>query len=208
MRLKNEVTFTIVVLCSLVSISLAQQPHRTHTTHDESLNRHHRTYLPGALTPDEGLAILGAALESRGHPDWKSDCSHLVQDIYERAGFPFAYATSADLYIGTPAFRRVAHPQPGDLVAWRGHVGIVVNPAQRSFFSALRSGLGVSSYDSKYWRGRGRPHFFRYVTRTPVRLNIALVRNTRERSPSQDKQDSGELPDISLSGSVPLRSFK
>ncbi len=119
------------------------------------------------LTPDEGLAILGAALDSRHHPVSTADCSHLVHALYERAGFHYAYAPSWDLYLGIDEFQRVTNPQPGDLAVWRGHAGIVVNPVQRSFFSLLNSGPGVDSYDAPYWKQRGRPHFFRYVKAAP-----------------------------------------
>jgi len=118
------------------------------------------------LTPDEGLAILGAALDSRRHAVSTSDCSHLVHALYERAGFPYEYAPSSDLYAGIDEFRRVTNPQPGDLAVWRGHAGVVVNPIQHSFFSLLRAGPGVDSYDSPYWKRRGRPRFFRYVNAT------------------------------------------
>src|SRR5437762_1044695 len=80
------------------------------------------------LTPDDGLSVIAAALDSR--PPRKTDCSHLVHAIYERAGFSYPYASSSDLYDGTDDFQRVTHPQPGDLIVWSGHVGIVVNPAQ------------------------------------------------------------------------------
>jgi len=123
---------------------------------------------PRLLTPNEGLAILGAALDSRHrHSDFSSDCSHFVHGLYERAGFPFEYASSSDLYEGTGEFRRVATPQPGDLAVWRGHAGIVVSPAQHSFFSVLHSGPGIDSYDSPYWRQRGQPRFFRYLKPAP-----------------------------------------
>jgi len=123
---------------------------------------------PHLLTLNEGLAIVGAALDSRHHhSDFSSDCSHFVQGLYERAGFHYKYASSSDLYEGTAEFRRVATPQPGDLAVWRGHAGIVVNPAQHSFFSVLHTGPGVDSYDSPYWRRRGQPHFFRYIKSTP-----------------------------------------
>jgi hypothetical protein len=115
------------------------------------------------LTLDEGLAILGAALDSRRHAV-PSDCSHFVHGLYARAGFPYAYARSSDLYSGIDEFRRVTYPQPGDLAVWRGHAGIVISPAQHSFFSLLRSGPGVESYDSPYWKRRGRPRFYRYVS--------------------------------------------
>jgi hypothetical protein len=126
------------------------------------------------LTSDEGLAVLSAALESRANSDSESDCSHLVHAIYERAGFPYSYANSTSLYAGKAGFERVARPQPGDLVVWPGHVGIAVNPAQRSFFSALRSGLGVEPYDSPYWKERGRPRFLRYVTNAPAANRVAF----------------------------------
>ncbi len=109
------------------------------------------------LTPDDGLAVIAAALDSRIHLSREPDCSHLVHAIYSRAGFPYRYAPSSDLYAGTREFQRVSHPQAGDLVVWQGHAGIVVNPAQHVFFSALRSGFGTDAYDAPYWKGRGRP---------------------------------------------------
>ncbi len=119
------------------------------------------------LTLGDSLAILGAALDARHRADFPSDCSHLVHELYARAGFPYEYASSSDLYAGIDEFRRVVNPQPGDLAVWRGHAGIVINPAQHSFFSTLSSGPGVDSYDSSYWKQRGRPRFFRYVKGVP-----------------------------------------
>ena len=134
--------------------------------------------VPGLLSPNEGLAILGAALDSRHHhSDFSSDCSHFVHGLYERAGFPFEYASSSDLYEGTDEFRQVATPQPGDLAVWRGHAGIVVNPAQHSFFSVLHSGPGVDSYDSPYWRQRGQPRFFRYLKPAPSGVLKSSIRS-------------------------------
>ncbi|HXM67379.1 MAG TPA: NlpC/P60 family protein [Candidatus Acidoferrum sp.] len=116
-----------------------------------------------ALTPDERLAILGAALDLRHITTRGSDCSHFVHALYEHAGFPYAYASSTDLYVGIDEFRRVTTPQAGDLVVWVGHAGIVTNPKRHSFFSVLSSGPGVDSYESRYWKRRGHPRFFRYV---------------------------------------------
>jgi len=115
------------------------------------------------LTPDEGLAVIAAALDSRIHSRPERDCSHLVHAIYDRAGFPYKYAPSSDLYKGTSEFQRVTHLQAGDLAVWRGHVGIVVNPAQHVFFSAMRSGLGTDAYDAPYWKQRGQVRFYRYI---------------------------------------------
>ena len=146
------------------------------------------------LTPDEGLAILGAALESRHHLNAHADCSHLVQAIYERAGFPYAYTTSSELYAGVNEFRRVNHPQPGDLVVWRGHVGIVINPTQHTFFSTLRSGLGVEHYDSRYWRGRGHPRFLRY-TRDASPTVLATTQAASLRTSDTVDDDDTAAPD-------------
>lgn len=97
------------------------------------------------------------------------DCSHLVHKLYEQAGHPYPYASSLDLYRGTGAFLRVRYAHPGDLVVWRGHVGIVMNPREHSFFSTTSSGARTENYRSAYWRARGYPHFFRYLTRSPLR---------------------------------------
>jgi hypothetical protein len=129
------------------------------------------------LTRDEGLAVLGAALDFRHYRSPESDCSHFVHVLYQRAGFPYAYAPSIDLYSGIDQFQRVTTPQAGDLAVWRGHAGIVVNPIQHSFFSLLRSGAGVESYDSPYWRRRGHPRFFRYVKGNPDTGLATSLRN-------------------------------
>lgn len=127
------------------------------------------------IGPDDGLAVISAALDARTRRSANADCSHLVHDIYERAGFGYDYASSSDLYDGADEFRQVRRPQPGDLVVWPGHIGIVVNPAQRSFYSALSSGLGVDAYDSPYWKARGHARFFRFVKMyaTPERASNA-----------------------------------
>jgi hypothetical protein len=147
----------------------------------------------GSLTPDEGLAILGAALESRYKVEARSDCSHLVHAIYEKAGFHYAYESSSDLYAGEGSFRRVTQPQPGDVVVWPGHAGIVVSPLQRTFFSALRSGLGVQAYDSVYWKERGHPRFLRYLKASPEAVLVAAKR-TPTLEPARLRTDGAGTP--------------
>lgn len=114
------------------------------------------------LTPDDRLSIIAAALDARVRHSQR-DCSHLVHAIYEQAGFPYGYAPSSELYAGAESFQRVKQPKPGDLVVWRGHVGIVIKPSQHIFFSLMRSGPGVDDYESDYWKTRGRPRFYRYA---------------------------------------------
>ena len=142
-----------------------------------------QTVRPGASSPhatvrlldeNDGLAVLGAALETRHKTAQSSDCSHLVHAIYEKAGFSYKYEPSRHLYAGSAGdFQRVWQPQAGDLVVWPGHAGIVVNPAQHTFYSALRSGFGVQPYDSVYWKGRGRPRFYRYIKARPSQVLAA-----------------------------------
>jgi cell wall-associated NlpC family hydrolase len=115
------------------------------------------------LTRDDGKEVVAVALDERVRMGRKRDCSHLVHAIYEQAGFAYPYADSSDLYRGTDDFRRVKKPQPGDLVVWRGHVGIVVNPRRRKFYSFLRHGPGIDEYDAQYWKQRGPVRFYRYI---------------------------------------------
>ncbi len=151
------------------------------------------------LTLDEGLAILNAALDSRHHAGFSSDCSHFVHGLYERAGFHYEYAASVDLYGGIAEFRRVTNPQPGDLAVWRGHAGIVVNPVQHSFFSLLRSGPGVDSYDSPYWKRRGRPRFFRYVKAAPGSVVSGSLR-TASLYPAAEDAGSDDVEESASEG--------
>jgi NlpC/P60 family len=121
---------------------------------------------------EEGREIAAAALEQDGPISGRQDCSHLVHQIYADAGYEYPYASSFDLYAGNGKFRRIRHPQPGDLVAWRGHVGIVLDPREHTFYSLVRSGLQAEDYLGPYWRSRGRPRFYRYLvdSRTPRTL--------------------------------------
>ena len=115
------------------------------------------------VSNQEGVDIVDAASEHQETITAKPDCSHLVYEIFQLAGYPYPYANSADLYNGVPNFLRVRKPQAGDLVVWRGHVGIVVDPREHSFYSSLRSGLQTSDYTAPYWRRYGSPKFYRYV---------------------------------------------
>lgn len=134
--------------------------------------RAHRT-----LTSDEGLTVVSAALDSRVRRYAGHDCSHLVHAVYERAGFPYAYADSNDLYDGVESFRRVKHPQPGDLVVWRGHAGIVLRPSRHVFFSFMSTGPATDDYENRYWRGRGHPRFYRYLRNNACADCDSIVRS-------------------------------
>ena len=153
---------------------------------------------------DEASAVLGAALESmRGSAS--ADCSHLVHAIFERAGLPYSYLTSYDLYAGGASFLRVSRPRPGDLIVWPGHVGIVVSPRNHTFYSAFSTGPGVEDYDSKYWRGRGDRRFFRYTKNSPAREVSTHLTPTRAVNAETTQTDQLEAADPSpQSGGGPV----
>ena len=110
------------------------------------------------LDPKSLLLMIGTQIH-----ETELDCSHFVQYLYEQAGLYYGYTPSRILYTGIKDFKRVVHPKAGDLIVWRGHVGIVVDPKETTFLSALRSGVKTSSYQSTYWKKRGHPRFLRYV---------------------------------------------
>jgi hypothetical protein len=123
---------------------------------------------PRPIARKEGRKILATIPTLDTESESETDCSHLVHDVYAQAGFPYDYVSSRELYIGNTNFTRVHAPQAGDLVVWRGHVGIVINPKEHSFFSSVRSGPDTQFYDSPYWRSRGSARFFRYMTGKPL----------------------------------------
>jgi len=114
------------------------------------------------MTAAEGREIVTAALEQEQVPSGAQDCSHVVHEFYLDAGFEYPYASSFEIYTGNENFVRVKMPRAGDLIAWPGHVGIIVDPVQHSFYSLVSTGLDTQYYDGPYWKSRGRPRFYRY----------------------------------------------
>jgi NlpC/P60 family protein len=144
------------------------------------------------LNAREGRGIVLAASQQEGAEaeGRTEDCSHLAHDLYEQAGYPYPYASSLDLYGGSESFVRVSKPQPGDLVVWRGHVGIVVDPRKHSFFSSVSSGPQTEYYNSVYWRARGRARFYRYLTGSRLKGYSATTERA-SRGPEQEPATRG-----------------
>jgi hypothetical protein len=157
----------------------------------------------------EGRKILATIPTVDVEVESETDCSHLVHDVYEQAGFPYDYVSSRELYIGSTNFTRVRLPQAGDLVVWRGHVGIVIDPKQHSFFSFVRSGPDTQFYDSPYWRSRGTARFFRYVTEKPLHTDPTLAAaGHADQQPLQGERHGAEKhPPSKLPKPAPVRAL-
>jgi len=135
-----------------------------------------------ALSAKEGRAMVHNLAWTDDEEGLAPDCSHLVHTLYERAGHPYPYASSTDLYRGAAHFLRVRAPRPGDLIVWPGHVGIVVSPTKHSFFSSVSTGAQMRDYTSPYWRSRGRARFYRYLTTTAKKVGKAGVADAKQQT--------------------------
>jgi hypothetical protein len=125
------------------------------------------------LSAEEGRAIADAARDQDQPGRGPRDCSHLAHQTYLNAGFEYPYASSFELYAGEENFERVRHPQPGDLIVWPGHVGIVLEPLAHSFYSLVSTGPEAQNYEGPYWKSRGKPRFFRYKVESTEILTAA-----------------------------------
>lgn len=166
----------LTCLCALLFTALAPAAHAAAPQQNQQATDSQRAqYAPQQkvqpkaapvplLSSEQGREIAAAALALEDLSGGVQDCSHLVHRVYADAGYDYPYASSFDLYAGVHgSFRRVRHAQAGDVVAWPGHMGIVLNPRQHSFYSLVRSGWQAEDYLAPYWRSRGTPHFYRYV---------------------------------------------
>jgi NlpC/P60 family protein len=165
MRIRVIPTVAALLFWLALCAAWAQEEHRQTRTSSTDANQGRKT--DRTLSPDDGLSVIAAALDSRPRLYSQRDCSHLVHAIYERAGFRYPYASSSDLYAGIKEFRRIVRPQPGDLIVWRGHVGIVIRPSRHIFFSLMRGRTGLDDYEAPYWTSRGHARFYRYVKSDP-----------------------------------------
>lgn len=142
------------------------------------------------LTWGEGVQVIKVAWKNLSKFDSAIDCSHLVNQIYEQAGLHYQYATSNELYRGVDGFQRVRTPQPADLIVWPGHVGVVVNPQEHSFYSSLNSGLKMDEYDSPVWLARGPARFFRFVLQNGEHVRTGIGESVSARAENDGPESS------------------
>jgi hypothetical protein len=179
-----------VVLACVLSTNgwiLAVEPPPAHQSEASSALDEQRHERP--LSRREGAALRDFTLAQPANLDPKPDCSHLMHQIFTAAGLDYPYANSFELYKGVPQFRRVKNPQAGDLIVWRGHVGLVVDPVERSFYSSLGSGIQTDQYDNRYWRRRGTPRFYRYLTDSSDKAMLLAARARLPRQPAATASD-------------------
>jgi len=139
------------------------------------------------ISAEEGQALAEFALQAGPRVRPQPDCSHLVHLLYDRAGLAYPYEDSRVLYGGVADFERVKKPQPGDLVVWRGHVGIVLSLEETTFLSSVRSGIITESWKAGHWVRRGRPHFFRYRIGPAADLTLLAAIIDDDRSAQNEK---------------------
>jgi len=161
MKTKSRSKWTLglsLVLCPIwLCFAEVQGAHAQSTAAATQSGRNFRL-----MTAAEGREIVTAALEQDQVPSGAQDCSHVVHEFYLDAGFEYPYASSLEIYTGNENFARMKTPRAGDLIAWPGHVGIVVDPAEHSFYSLVSTGLETQFYEGPYWKSRGKPRFYRY----------------------------------------------
>jgi hypothetical protein len=156
MSLGFKLGCVVVLLCSTISIASAAPRSAAVGPANSAATA------GGLLSAEQGAMLVDYALQAGARLTKQPDCSHLVHIIYSHAGLNYSYQPSRALYAGVEDFERVTRPQAGDLIVWRGHVGIVVSPREKTFFSSVRSGIITESWTADQWRRRGRPRFLRY----------------------------------------------
>ena len=72
----------LVLLMALGSLGAEQQTRSGRPVEEFPLPKS-----PRLISLDEGMAIIGAALQVRYRSHPREDCSHFVHDIYKKAGF-------------------------------------------------------------------------------------------------------------------------
>lgn len=152
------------------------------------------------LSPDQGDALAVFAARSEKRIRSKPDCSHLVHQLYARAGLIYPYEDSRVLYRGVNDFQRVKTPQAGDLVVWVGHVGIVLSPEEKTFISSVRSGILAESWMAPHWVRHGHPRFYRYRIgpETDTKLLAKVMDDETQLPDTRTSAGSQELPSPSL----------
>jgi cell wall-associated NlpC family hydrolase len=189
LNLSNSARVAIAGVVLTSSLAFSAEPKSATPAQGASLSALDGQLHRRPLNRREGAALRDFTLAQPADLEPKPDCSHLMHQIFTAAGLDYSYANSFQLFTGVPEFRRVKSPQAGDLIVWRGHVGLVIDPVAHSFYSSLGSGIQTDQYDNRYWRRRGRPRFYRYLTDTSDKAVLLAARARLPRQPAATAPD-------------------
>lgn len=114
----------------------------------------------------------------------ETDCSRFVHEVYRRAGLPYSFRPTQSLK-GAEEFDILPEKEasPGDLMLFRGHVGIVDNDGK--IISALRTRhrrrkSSIESIGRKNFRSfRGQRYVLRYRCKPPEQEGRSLASESR-----------------------------
>lgn len=114
----------------------------------------------------------------------ETDCSHFVHEVYKRAGLPYGFAPTAHL-ANSREFDLLPEKEarPGDLMLFRGHVGIIDEKGK--IISALRTRhrkrkTSIAAIDRKHFKSfRGKRYVLRYRCVPAAERTASLERARR-----------------------------
>lgn len=120
-----------------------------------------------ALADPENFPATRYRKGPNGSLEKETDCSHFVYEIYKRAGLPFSFKPTAELG-NAREFDILPEDEakPGDLMLFRGHVGIVDESGK--IISALRTRRrrrksSIAAIDRRYFKSiHGQRYVLRY----------------------------------------------
>jgi len=166
-----------LLLFSCAHSGTYRDPHLT-SPNTPAVDARGRTCRP--LSEEERQRVLSLAdpknfpaTRYRKGPNWsrgiekETDCSHFVYVIYKRAGLPFSFRPTAEL--GNAREFDILpeeEAQPGDLMLFKGHVGIVDEKGK--IISALktrrrRRKSSIAAVDRRYFKSiHGQRYVLRY----------------------------------------------
>ena len=103
-----------------------------------------------------------------------TDCSGFTKHVMDRCGvkIPAGSAYQKDAGVGVDK----SQAQAGDLVVWKGHVGLVVDSNKNMIDAGSGSVPKIRSYETDYWRSRG-DYVIRRVLSNPNEMVSAKVDN-------------------------------
>lgn len=104
-----------------------------------------------------------------------TDCSAFTQHVMKRAaGLDIPRTSAEQKNAGTGVDKSQA--QAGDLVVWKGHVGLVIDSNKNMIDAGSNNVPKIRSYETDYWRSRG-DYVIRRVLSNPNEMVSAKVDN-------------------------------